>query len=57
MAASYRDLVFAVFLKAAGDPEDLIRAASLSNLAELVQLLRHAIKPVVYEVSIVALLI
>ncbi|VDN15390.1 unnamed protein product [Dibothriocephalus latus] len=50
MAAKYRDLVMSGLLKASSDPDEYIRAASLSNMAEIACLLRHSIQPVVYEI-------
>ncbi|KAL7058615.1 hypothetical protein AAHC03_014047 [Spirometra sp. Aus1] len=50
MAVKYRDLVMSGLLKASSDPDEYIRAASLSNMAEIACLLRHGIQPVVYEI-------
>ncbi|BHF70312.1 Transport and Golgi organization protein 6 [Sparganum proliferum] len=50
MAVNYRDLVMSGLLKASSDPDEYIRAASLSNMAEIARLLRHGIQPVVYEI-------
>ncbi|KAF8563437.1 hypothetical protein P879_04907 [Paragonimus westermani] len=50
MAPAYRDVVLDTVSVGTRDAEPLVRAASLSNLAELCRLLRHAIAPVTYEI-------
>ncbi|VDK35883.1 unnamed protein product [Taenia asiatica] len=50
IAPKYRDVIVPGLLSSARDPSELIRAASLSNLAEICRLLGNAIQPVVYEV-------
>ncbi|KAF6776636.1 hypothetical protein AHF37_04233 [Paragonimus kellicotti] len=50
MAPAYRDVVLHTVSVGTRDPEPLVRAASLSNLAELCRLLQHAIAPVTYEI-------
>ncbi|CAH8588262.1 unnamed protein product [Schistosoma turkestanicum] len=50
IAPKYRTEVFNSFVLGCKAPEELIRAACLSNIAELVRLLKYAIQPIVYEV-------
>ncbi|KAL5110321.1 hypothetical protein TcWFU_004893 [Taenia crassiceps] len=50
IAPKYRDVIVPGLLSSARDPSELIRAASLSNLAEICHLLGNAIQPVVYEI-------
>ncbi|CDS42947.1 HEAT and Armadillo domain containing protein [Echinococcus multilocularis] len=50
IAPKYRDIIVSGLLSSARDPSEFIRAASLSNLAEICRHLGNAIQPVVYEV-------
>ncbi|CAH8639165.1 unnamed protein product [Heterobilharzia americana] len=50
MAPKYRREVFNTFVIGSKAPEELVRAASLSNIAELVRLLKYAVQPIIYEI-------
>ncbi|KAK4474847.1 hypothetical protein MN116_001961 [Schistosoma mekongi] len=50
MAPKYRKEVFHSFVIGSKAPEELIRAACLSNIAELVRLLKYAVQPIIYEI-------
>ncbi|VDL17207.1 unnamed protein product [Hymenolepis diminuta] len=50
IAPKYRDAVVAGLLTASKDDSEFIRAASLSNLAEICQLLGESIQSVIYEI-------
>ncbi|CAI2735510.1 unnamed protein product [Schistosoma spindalis] len=49
MAPKYRTEVFNSFVMGSKSSEELIRAACLSNIAELVRLLKYSVQPIVYE--------
>ncbi|VDQ06356.1 unnamed protein product [Trichobilharzia regenti] len=51
MAPKYRTEVFNTFVIGCKSSDELIRAACLSNIAELVRLLKYAIHPVIYELG------
>ncbi|CAH8834038.1 unnamed protein product [Trichobilharzia szidati] len=50
MAPKYRTEVFNTFVIGCKSSDELIRAACLSNIAELVRLLKYAIHPIIYEI-------
>ncbi|KAK7483036.1 hypothetical protein BaRGS_00025699 [Batillaria attramentaria] len=50
MVPQYRDVLLAAVLAGARDRDPAVRASSVSNLAELCQLLRFALAPVLQEV-------
>ncbi|XP_043937963.1 transport and Golgi organization protein 6 homolog isoform X2 [Protopterus annectens] len=51
LASHYRDPLIHAFLQGVRDPDNMLRASSLSNLGELCQRLRFALGPVVHEIS------
>ncbi|KAH8868437.1 Transport and Golgi organization protein 6-like protein [Schistosoma japonicum] len=50
IAPKYRKEVFHSFVIGSKAPEELIRAACLSNIAELVRLLKYSVQPIIYEI-------
>ncbi|KAH9592081.1 transmembrane and coiled-coil domains-containing protein 7 [Schistosoma haematobium] len=50
MAPKYRTEVFNSFVMGSKSSEELIRAACLSNIAELVRLLKYSVQPIIYEI-------
>ena len=56
MAPKYRNILLPAFLTGAKDKASLIRASSLSNLAELCKLLRFSLGSIIHEVSYVLII-
>ncbi|KAM4046496.1 transport and Golgi organization protein 6 homolog isoform 2-T2 [Anomaloglossus baeobatrachus] len=51
MVLQHRDALFHAFLRGCRDPDNLIRASSLSNLGDLCKQLQFSLGPVIHEVT------